>query len=139
MYPILQQKGFYMKLLKNWIADGCLYYTLISGTFLLIAFLSESADSAIATSSFLLMIPCGLTVSIGTQILRNLNLSTGFRFFFHYFFTVVGLFVFLVLPAGDTTTAMTKFMMVLLLSVIYWIIFVIVYFAHKRYKKLMKN
>ena len=128
-----------MKILKNWIADGCLYHTVISGVFLLIAFLSKSGESFVEVSSFLLMIPCGLTISVGTQILRNTNLSRGFRFFFHYFFTVIGLFVFLVLPAGNTTTPMTKFMMVLLLSAIYWIVFVIAFFSHKRYKKLMKS
>ena len=128
-----------MKTLKNWIFDGCLYYTIISGLFLLIAFFSGSESSYADISSFLLMIPCGLTVSLGTQILRNTNLSRGFRFFFHYFFTVAGIFVFLLLPSGGTTTAMTKFVMVLLLSAIYWIIFPIALWSHKRYTKLMKN
>ena len=112
------------KTFKNWLIDGCLWYTAISVCFLFINFFSnDMTGTAIATRSFLLMIPCGLTISIGTQIYKSQSVSRWARYLLHYVFTLLAVIFFLVLPADSAATPMTNFLMMVLFSIIYWIIF----------------
>ena len=112
------------KTLKNWLVDGCLWYTAISVCFLFINFFSnDMTGTAITTRSFLLMIPCGLTISVGTQIYKNQSVARWARYLLHYVFTLLAVIFFLVLPADSAATPMTNFLMMVLFSVVYWIIF----------------
>ena len=124
--------------LKRWLADGCIYYTAITVFFLFINFVSRGAD-AIRASSFLLMLPCGLMISVGTQILRNKKLSNGIRYWSHYLFTFLGAFLFLWLPADSAATPMAGFLLFLLFSILYWIVLLLGVLISKRIQRVMSK
>ena len=110
--------------IKNWLIDGCIYYTAISGCFLLLKFfMGELSSSAISTVSFLLMIPCGFTVSVGTQILRAKSMARWARNLLHYVFTLSAVLFFLILPADSAATPITNFLMLVFFSIAYWFVF----------------
>ena len=127
-----------MKFFKTWLTDGCIIYTVISAFFLILSLIMGNA-TAIKTLSFALMIPCGLVISIGTQILRNKSISAGWRYLSHFLFTVLGIFLFLWLPADSAATPMAGFLMFLLFSLLYWLVFLLCIFVRNRYRKLMKE
>lgn len=123
-------------LLKKWLIDGCLWYTAISACSLLINFFTnDMAGTSVNTRSFLLMIPCGLTISVGTQFLRSESLARWARYLLHYAFMLIAIILFLILPADSAATPMTNFLIIVLISVIYWIIFFLCVFLAKRLKK----
>ena len=137
----LSQKGFHMKffhVLKSWLTDGCILYTVISACFLILSLIMGDT-AVIKTSSFALMIPCGLVISIGTQILRNKTISAAWRYLSHFLFTVLGIFLFLWLPADSAATPMAGFLMLVLFSVLYWLVFLLCLFIRSRHRKLMKE
>ncbi len=111
------------QVLKKWWLCGCVLYTLIAVGFLVIGFLTDNTN--ISISQFLLILPCSLTISVGMQIYGNQKLSKGTRYMSNYAFTVFGAFLFLILPAGTASTQMANFLMFLLLSLVYWIIFLL--------------
>ena len=128
------------KTIKQWVVDGCLWYTVISLCFLFINFIStDFSGTAITTSSFLLMLPCGLTISIGTQFLRSEQTPRWARFLLHYVFMLLAVIFFLVLPADSAATPMTNFLMMVLFTVIYWIVFFLWLFLAKQFKKAFKK
>ena len=139
MYPNLRQKGIFMnasRTIKNWLIDGCIYYTAISGCFLLLNFfMGDLSNSAISTVSFFLMIPCGLTVSVGTQFLRAKNMARWARNLLHYAFTTMAVLFFLILPADSAATPMTNFLMLLFFSIVYWLVFWLVSVLYRQFKK----
>ena len=126
-----------LRILKTWLIDGCIYFTVIALLLLVIsAILGNDADgTSIRVSSFLLILPCGLLISVGTQILRNDRLSRAARYFAHYLLTVLAIFLFLWLPSNSLATPMAGFLMLLLFTVLYWIVFIIVQLIRKRIKR----
>lgn len=130
----------FLRFLKSWLTDGCICYTVISVLFLLISLaMGNTADAVIRTSSFALMIPCGLVISLGIQILRSERVPRWGRYLLHYLFTVLGIFLFLWLPADSAATPMAGFLMLVLFSVLYWLIFLLCLLIRSRYRKLMKE
>jgi hypothetical protein len=124
------------KTFKSWLIDGCLWYTAISVCFLFINFFSnDMTGTAIATRSFLLMIPCGLTISVGTQIYKTPSVSRWARYLLHYVFTMLAVIFFLILPADSAATPMTNFLMMVLFSIIYWIIFFLLLYLIRLFQK----
>ena len=144
VYPIYRQKGFFMKtlrILKQWMTDGCIYYTVISVLFLFISLAmgNDTDRTLVRESSFLLMLPCGLVISIGTQLLRTKKMPRWSRYLSHYLLTVLGVFLFLWLPADSSATPMAGFLMLVLFSVLYWLIFLVALLVRSRYRKLMED
>lgn len=128
------------RFLKSWLTDGCIYYTVISAIFLLISLaMGNSGETVIRSSSFALMIPCGLVISIGTQLMRNEKIARWGRYLLHYLMTVLAVFLFLWLPTDSAATPMAGFLMLVLFSILYWIIFLLCLFFRNRYRKLMKE
>lgn len=123
-----------LQTLKKWLVDGCIYYTAITVFFLFINLVTADVG-AIRASSFMLMLPCGLVISIGTQILREKRLSAAVRYLLHYFFTFLGAFLFLWLPADSAATPMAGFLLFLLFSILYWIILLISVMIAKRIRR----
>lgn len=120
--------------LKRWLTDGCVYYTAISCIFLLLNLFTGDA-SAIRTLTFVLMLPCGLVISLGTQLLRLQSIPAPLRSLSHYLCTILAIFLFLFLPSSQKPSATTSFLMLVFLSVLYWIAFLIVLLIKSRIRK----
>ncbi len=126
-----------LRILKNWLIDGCIYYTVISVVFLIISLIlgNDASKTVLRETSFLLMLPCGLVISIGTQILRTETIARWARVLSHYLFTVLALFLFIWLPTDSPATPMAGFLMLVLLSVVYWVIHLITVLVRNRRRK----
>ena len=126
-----------LRILKNWLTDGCIYYTVISAVFLIISLLmgNDASKTVLRESSFLLMLPCGLVISMGTQIARTEAIARWARILCHYLFTVLALFLFIWLPSDSIATPMAGFLMLVMLTVIYWVAYAIRAFILSRKSK----
>jgi hypothetical protein len=128
------------KVIKQWVVDGCLWYTAISVCFLLINFFSnDMTGTAITTRSFLLMIPCGLTISVGTQFLKSESVARWARYLLHYAFMMLAIILFLIVPSDSAATPTTNFLMIVFISIVYWIIFFLCVFIAAKFKKTAKR
>lgn len=125
-----------LQTIKKWLIDGCVLYTVIAIGFLILGFLTD--NTWITIVQFLLVLPCALTVSAGLQIFRNLKFSKGTRYFSNYAFTTFGFFLFLIIPSGSGKTQMANFLMFILISILYWILFLLYLLIKSRIQKLTK-
>lgn len=126
-----------MQTIKKWLIDGCILYTVIAIGFLILGLLTDNTWISIA--QFLLILPCALTVSVGLQLFRNQKISKGTRYFSNYAFTVFGFFLFLIIPSGNGKTQMANFLMFILISILYWILFLLYLLVKSRIEKLKKS
>ncbi len=110
-----------LQILKKWLRDACVWFTVLSLSMLLIGILFLSDMDYISTLSYLLFLPFGLCMSAAGLLLSVQRLSTFLRWLFHYIITILSLVLFLVLPSGTTFSFPMAFFFFLLFSMIYWI------------------
>lgn len=128
-------------LIKNWLGGGCVYFTLLSLLLILFRLLTNGTDNAgvIYTTSFLLLFPAGLCISLGGMLMRVEKLPRWCRYLFHYLLTVLAVFLFLYLPSGVTVKPISMMLMLALLSVLYWVLFGLTMLIVSRVRKLMEE
>jgi hypothetical protein len=126
--------------IKQWLVGGCVWYAVISLIFLIIdiALSNTKATHVISSTSFLLIFPFGLSMS-GAGMLYRSKLPRWSRILSHYVISVVSFLLFMLLPAGSASSGVYVLLMLVLLTVIYWILFALVHIFAKRWKRVVEE
>ena len=125
--------------IKQWFTGGCVWYAIISLIFLVIDIaLSKDATHVISSTSFLLIFPFGLSMS-GAGMLYRSKLPRWSRILSHYIISIVSFLLFMLLPAGSLSSGVYVLLMLVLLTVIYWILFALVHIFSMRWKRVMEE
>ena len=125
--------------IKQWFTGGCVWYAIISVIFLIIDLaLSKDATHVISSTSFLLIFPFGLSMS-GAGMIYKSKLPRWSRILLHYTISVVSFLIFMLLPAGSASTGVYVLLMLVLLTVIYWILFALVHIFATRWKRVVEE
>lgn len=126
--------------IKQWLVGGCVWYAIISLIFLMIDLIisSKNTTHVVSATSFLLMFPFGLSMS-GAGMLYKSKLPRWSRILLHYIISIVSFLLFMLLPAGSTSSGVYVLLMLVLLTVIYWILFAIVHIFQVRWKRVMEE
>jgi hypothetical protein len=126
--------------IKQWLVGGCVWYAVISLIFLIIdiALSNTKATHVISSTSFLLIFPFGLSMS-GAGMLYRSKLPRWSRILSHYVISVVSFLLFMLLPAGSASSGVYVLLMLVLLTVIYWILFALVHIFAKRWKRVIEE
>ena len=116
------------KKIKQWFTGGCVWYAIISLIFLIIDLVISQKDAThvISSTSFLLIFPFGLAMS-GAGMLYKSKLPRWSRILSHYVISIVSFLLFMLLPAGSLSSGVYVLLMLVLLTVIYWILFALVH------------
>ena len=126
--------------IKQWLVGGCVWYAIISLIFLIIDLIisSNNATHVVSATSFLLMFPFGLSMS-GAGMLYSSKLPRWSRILLHYVISVVSFLLFMLLPAGSISSGVYVLLMLVLLTVIYWILFALVHIFAIRWKRVVEE
>ena len=126
--------------IKQWFTGGCVWYAIISLLFLIIdlALSQKDATHVISSTSFLLIFPFGLAMS-GAGMLYKSKLPRWSRILSHYVISIVSFLLFMLLPAGSTSSGVYVLLMLVLLTVIYWILFALVHIFAARWKRVVEE
>ena len=126
--------------IKEWLVSGCVWYAVISLIFLIIdiALSNTKATHVISSTSFLLIFPFGLAMS-GAGMLYRSKLPRWSRILSHYLISVVSFLLFMLLPAGSASSGVYVLLMLVLLTVIYWILFALVHIFLTRWKRVIEE
>ena len=125
--------------IKQWLVGGCVWYAIISLVFLIIDLaLSKNATHVISSTSFLLIFPFGLSMSCAGMIYKG-KLPRWSRILSHYLISIISFLLFMLLPAGSVSSGVYVLLMLVLLTVIYWILFAIVHIFQVRWKRVMEE
>ena len=129
-----------LKKIKQWFTGGCVWYAIISLIFLIIDLVISQKDAThvISSTSFLLIFPFGLAMS-GAGMLYKSKLPRWSRILSHYLISIVSFLLFMLLPAGSTSSGVYVLLMLVLLSVIYWILFALVHIFAARWKRVVEE
>ncbi len=126
--------------IKQWLVGGCVWYAIVSLIFLIIDIALSNTDAmhVISSTSFLLIFPFGLSMS-GAGMLYRSKLPRWSRILLHYIISVVSFLLFMLLPAGSVSSGVYVLLMLVLLTVIYWILFALVHIFSARWKRVMEE
>ena len=126
--------------IKQWFVGGCVWYAIVSLIFLIIdiALSNTDATHVISSTSFLLIFPFGLSMS-GAGMLYRSKLPRWSRILSHYVISVVSFLLFMLLPAGSASSGVYVLLMLVLLTVIYWILFALVHIFAKRWRRVIEE
>ena len=126
--------------IKQWFTGGCVWYAIISLIFLIIDLILSNTNTThvISSTSFLLIFPFGLSMS-GAGMLYKSKLPRWSRILLHYIISIVSFLLFMLLPAGSASTGVYVLLMLVLLTVIYWILFALVHIFATRWKRVVEE
>ena len=126
--------------IKQWFVGGCVWYAIISLIFLIVDFALSytNATHVISSTSFLLIFPFGLCMS-GAGMLYKSKLPRWSRILLHYIISIVSFLLFMLLPAGSLSSGVYVLLMLVLLTVIYWILFALVHIFSARWKRVVEE
>ncbi len=126
--------------IKQWLVGGCVWYAIVSLIFLIIDIALSNTDAmhVISSTSFLLIFPFGLSMS-GAGMLYRSKLPRWSRILLHYIISVVSFLLFMLLPAGSVSSGVYVLLMLVLLTVIYWILFALVHIFSARWKRVVEE
>lgn len=129
------------QIFKRWLNGGCVYFTIFSLFFLLLnlATLENAALKSISPVSFLRILPTALTVSAAGLLLKWQAIPRWARSLSHYVLVILAFFVFLWLPLNPIASPSTTLIVIVILSVVYWLIFLLVHLIGARIRRLMEE
>lgn len=130
-----------MKKIKAWIASACVYYTAFTLMLILVKLLMDGFSGAgvINTVMFLLLFPCALAFAAAGELLKSSTLPRWSRILLHYLIATLSVFFFMWLPSSSSASPASVFLMLVLLSVLYWIVFGLVALIRSRVKRLLEE
>ena len=113
-----------MKSLLRFFRYLCMAYTVTSLLFLLLnlAIAGSLENTVIHTESFLLVFPFAAGVALASLVYGAKQTSHGLRLVLHFAMCALSAFFFLYLPAGTGAGAGMKFLMFLLIALVYWLV-----------------
>lgn len=123
--------------LKRWLNGGCVYFTVISLFFLLLNL--ATPEKSITPVSFLRIVPAALTISLGGLLLKWQVIPRWARCLAHYALLMLAFFLFLWIPLNPIASPSTTLIVIVVLSVVYWLIFLLVHLIGARIRRLMEE
>lgn len=114
-----------MKILLKFIDVLCRVYTVTAVLMLLVLLMlagSFDALGGINPKSFLLMLPFAAGVALASVIYTMQQPTHGIRLALHAVLCVLSTYLFLYLPSGTDGSTGMKFLMLLLIVLIYWLV-----------------
>ena len=135
-----KQTGNLFAKIKRWFVSGCVWYAVISLIFLIIDVVLSASDAThvVSSTSFLLIFPFGLSMS-GAGMLFRSKLPRWSRILLHYGISILSFLLSMLLPAGSASSGVYVLLMLVLLTVIYWILFAIVHIFAERWKRVLEE
>ena len=128
------------EILKKLFTGACIYYSAASVALILLKLiLSGAQNSVISVISFLLLFPFGLTVSGAQMVYRRSPLPSWSRLLLHFLMILSAFFLFLWLPAQSHASAGSTLVALFLLTVAYWVVFLIVKLTVKRFHSIKEE
>ena len=120
-------------ILKKLLTGACVYFTVCTVLLLIInLLLKDSAEIAIGVLNILLLFPFALSLSAGSLI-RESKLSGVLRAVLHYFVFTAAFMLFLWLPSRMTKSLTNVLIMLVLITVGYWLVFLVSRFTVHRF------
>lgn len=130
----------FFSILKQWLRGTCLWYTVISLCLLVAGAMAGTGQTALDTTSFLLLFPFGFAMSAAGFLYRSKSVARWIRMLSHYAITLVAFLAFVLLPhLNGTVTPVTVLILCVLLSALYWILFLIIHIFQKRFRKILEE
>jgi hypothetical protein len=126
-------------LVKRWLVGACVWYAAVSLCFLTVELFAGSDSYAIAAKSFALLFPFGLCMSLAGMLYGSARVPRWGRMLSHYLITVLAFTLFLVLPSQKVFNPVFVLLLLVLLTVLYWILFALVHIFRGRLKKIMEE
>lgn len=130
-----------LQILKRWLNGGCVYFTVIALFMLLLnlATLENAALKNISPVSFLRILPAALTVSAAGLLLKWQTIPRWARLLSHYALIILAFFVFLWRPLNPIASPSTTLIVIVILTAIYWLVFLLVHLIGARIRRLMEE
>ncbi len=121
--------------LKRLFTGASIYYSAFSLALLLInVILSGGTDGrVIGVLNVLLLFPFSLALSGAEFLRKNEKLPLAGRMLLHYFIFTAAFMLFLWLPSKTTKNLVNALLMLFLVTLIYWLVFLICHFTAKRF------
>ncbi len=131
------RKAFTMKktaLVKKWLTDTCVWFTVITLILMIIPLiLKRKFDDIPNVKQFLFLLPFAMSFSAAQMLLKAKSLSATAKRGLHYIITLLAFFFFLWLPANTVSGATAVLIALFLLSLLYWLIYLIALLTKKRF------
>lgn len=130
-----------LQTLKRWLNGGCVYFTVIALFFLLLnlATLESENLKSISPISFLRIVPAALTISAAGLMLKWQVLPRWARSLSHYALVILAFFLFLWRPLNPIASTSTTLIVIVILTAIYWLVFLLVHLIGARIRRLMEE
>lgn len=122
--------------MKQLFTGACVYYAIASLLMILLGLLSNNGFAnvkVVPVLNLVLLFPFGLLMSAGQMLLKAESLLKALRLPLHYIITLVAFFLFLLLPANANAKAGYYLIGLLLMSLVYWIGYLIIALTKKRF------
>ncbi len=127
-------------LVKKWLTDTCIWFTVITLILMIIpVILGSSLESKPYVKQFLFILPFSLSFSAAQMLLRAKPLSSSAKRVLHYLITLLAFYLFLWLPAKSISGFTAVLIALFLLSILYWLIFLIVFLTKKRFRSFTEE
>ena len=127
------------KKIKKWLADGCVYYTVVSIVLILFALLGNPDTAWTVPTNFWQILPASLCFALAGNLLASNRIARWKRFLLHYFIYMAAIYVFFFLPSDAKPQPISILLMWVLLTVIYWAIFGLVLLIRSAIRRLMEE
>ena len=134
-------KSFF-QLLGLWLRGGLLWYAVISLLWLAAGSATGVGDKHLVARSFLMLFPFGLCMSTAGMLFSTQKIPRWLRVLGHYVITIVAFILFILLPnQNDAAPFRGSFILILivLLTAIYWLLFLLVHIFKTKIKKLFEE
>ncbi|MBQ7335154.1 MAG: hypothetical protein IJW92_01600 [Clostridia bacterium] len=126
-------------LFKKWLIGGCVAYSLLSLFVLLLQIMISESTLMVDANSFLLMFPCGLGISAAIRLGKTEKLPRWVRYILQYVIILLSFVLFLWLPRSTAFSPVNLLLLLVLLSVIYWVLFLLIHLLLVRIKRLWEE
>lgn len=110
--------------IKRLLVGACVYYSVFSLMLLIINVMinGQVAGSALSVPNVLLLFPFSFSLSGAEFIRKSEKLSGGVRMLLHYLILAAAFLLFLWLPSNTQKTVQSAFLLLFLVSIVYWLI-----------------
>ncbi len=128
-----------MKTFQKWLTGGCIWYTVVTVLLLTLQKLMPDVSSGVNATSFLLILPFGLSISGGNLLLRWERIPRYLRRIGHYLAVLLAVVLFLWLPANTAASPATLLILFVAGTALYWLLFGLVHLFRNRILKALEE
>ena len=122
-------------IIKKLLTGACVYYSVFSLILLTVSVLFKGGieNVGIGVLNVLLLFPFAFALSGAEFVRKNTKISGAARLLLHYLILSAAFLLFLWLPSNMTKNLGNGLMMLLIVTVLYWLIFLICRLTVKRF------